>query len=59
MSSVNDLELVLTVVMGVIMAGVLVSAGYLTVPSSITFVSMVLIGFIAMRAIRGRSWSWR
>ncbi|MFC7042656.1 hypothetical protein [Halonotius sp. GCM10025705] len=59
MSSVNDLELVLTVVMGVIMAGVLVSAGYLTVPSSITFVSMVLIGFIAMRVIRGRKWSWR
>jgi len=59
MSSVNDLELVLTVVMGVIMAGVLVSTGYLTIPSSITFVSMVLIGFIAMRAIRGRKWSWR
>ncbi|RJX43920.1 hypothetical protein DM826_04350 [Halonotius aquaticus] len=59
MSSVNDLELVLTVVMGVIMAGVLVSAGYLTVPSSITFVSMVLIGFIAMRVVRGRKWSWR
>jgi len=59
MSSVNDLELVLTVVMGIVMAGVLVSAGYLTIPSSITFVSMVLIGFIAMRAIRGRKWSWR
>ena len=59
MSSVNDLELVLTVVMGIVMAGVLVSTGYLTIPSSITFVSMVLIGFIAMRAIRGRKWSWR
>jgi len=59
MSSVNDLELVLTVVMGVIMAGVLVASGYLSVSSSITFVSMVLIGFIAMRAIRGRKWSWR
>ena len=59
MSSVNDLELVLTVVMGVVMAGVLVASGYLTVASSITFVSMVLIGFIAMRAIRGRKWSWR
>lgn len=59
MSSVTDLELVSTVVMGVIMAGVLVASGYLTVSSSITFVSMVLIGFIAMRAIRGRKWSWR
>ncbi|RJX48636.1 hypothetical protein [Halonotius pteroides] len=59
MSSVTDLELVSTVVMGIIMAGVLVASGYLTVSSSITFVSMVLIGFIAMRAIRGRKWSWR
>lgn len=59
MSSVNDLELVMTVLMGVVMAAALVWAGYLTVPSSITFVSMVLIGFIAMRAIRGRKWSWR
>ncbi|TQQ79266.1 hypothetical protein EGH24_11580 [Halonotius terrestris] len=59
MSSVNTIELVMTVGMGVVMAALLVWADYLTVPSSITFISMVVIGFIAMRAIRGRKWSWR
>lgn len=59
MSSVNDLELVMTVAMGAMMAALLVWANYLTVPSSITFVSMVMIGFIAMRAVRGRTWSFR
>ena len=59
MSSVNDLELVMTVAMGAMMAALLVWANYLTVPSSITFVSMVMIGFIAMRAVRGRTLSFR
>ncbi|TQQ79446.1 hypothetical protein [Halonotius roseus] len=58
-SSVNGLELVLTVGMGAIMAAVLVGMDFLDGQSAITFVSMVVIGFIAVRAVRGRKWTWR
>jgi len=58
-SSVNGLELVLTVGMGAIMAAVLSGMGILDGQSSITFVSMVVIGFIAVRVVRGRTWTWR
>jgi len=58
-SSVNGLELVLTVGMGAIMAAVLVGMDFLDGQSAVTFVSMSVIGFIAMRTIRGRKWTWR
>lgn len=58
-SSVNGLELVLTVGMGAILAAVLVSMDFLDGQSAITFVSMVVIGFIAVRTVRGRTWTWR
>jgi uncharacterized membrane protein (UPF0136 family) len=59
MSSVNGLEIVLSVGMGAIMAAVLVGMDFLDGQSAITFVSMVVIGFIGMRAVRGRKWSWK
>ena len=58
-SSVSGLELVLTVGMGAIMAAVLVGLEFLDGQSAITFVSMVVIGFIAVRVVRGRTWTWR
>jgi len=58
-SSVNGLEIVLTVGMGAIMAAVLSGMGILDGQSAITFVSMVVIGFIAVRTVRGRKWTWR
>jgi hypothetical protein len=58
-SSVNGLELVVTVGMGAIMAVALIGMGFLDGQSAVTFVSMVVIGFIAVRAVRGRKWTWR
>jgi membrane protein YdbS with pleckstrin-like domain len=58
-SSVNGLELVITVGMGAIMAAVLAGMNILDGGSAITFVSMVVIGFIAVRTVRGRRWTWR
>jgi|APHM01.1.fsa_nt_gi hypothetical protein len=58
-SSVNGLELVVTVGMGAIMAVALIGMGLLDGQSAITFVSMVVIGFIAVRVVRGRKWTWR
>ncbi|MFQ3476902.1 hypothetical protein HKK80_11690 [Halonotius sp. F2-221B] len=58
-SSVSGLELVLTVGMGAIMAAVLVGLEFLDGQTAITFVSMVVIGFIAVRTVRGRRWTWR
>ncbi|ERH07762.1 MAG: hypothetical protein J07HN4v3_00125 [Halonotius sp. J07HN4] len=58
-SSVNGLELVVTVGMGAIMAVALIGMELLDGQSAITFVSMVVIGFIAVRVVRGRKWTWR
>jgi uncharacterized membrane protein YcaP (DUF421 family) len=58
-SSVSGFEMVITVGMGAVMAALLVGAEILSGPTAITFVSMVLIGFIASRTVLGRRWSWR
>jgi hypothetical protein len=58
-SSVSGFEMVITVGMGAVMAALLVGANILSGPTAITFVSMVLIGFIASRTVLGRRWSWR
>jgi uncharacterized membrane protein YcaP (DUF421 family) len=58
-SSVSGFEMVITVGMGAVMAALLVGADILSGPTAITFVSMVLIGFIASRTVLGRRWSWR
>lgn len=58
-SSVNGFEMVITVGMGAVTAALLVGYNILDMSSAITFVSMVLIGFIASRTVLGRRWSWR
>lgn len=60
MAEVNDLELIITVFFGVVAGMGLLWAGVFPDGSTaVVFTSMVLIGFIAVRTIRGRKWSWR
>jgi len=60
MAEVTDFEMLVTVLIGLVVGVVLVLTGIFPDGGTvIVFVSMVLIGFITVRVIRGRKNSWR
>jgi hypothetical protein len=60
MVEANWLEIVITSVIIMILAGILSAAGYLEGNLGLfVFMSMGLLGFLLSRAIRGRKFSWR
>lgn len=60
MVEANDLEMFLTVVFAAVVGFVLVWADiFPDLGTVIVFASMALIGFLTVRTIRGRKWSWR
>jgi len=53
-------EVVITSVMIMVIGGILSATGYLADNSSLfVFMAMGLLGFIMVRAIRGRKFDWR
>lgn len=55
MAEVNDLEMLLTVVVALVVgAGLVVTGIFPDGGTVIVFASMALIGFIAVRVVRGR-----
>ncbi len=60
MAEVTDFEMLVTVLIGLVVGVLLVLTGIFPDGGTvIVFVSMVLIGFITVRVIRGRKNSWR
>lgn len=60
MAEVNDVEMLITVVVALVVGfGLVITGIFPDGGTVIIFASMSLIGFIAVRMVRGRRFDWR